>query len=254
MPSADSPWMHRFVAGPTAGGGGWKVAGGNNGDDDDNGGVGGDGAWGVRGCTRKRLRLYDSLTLCHAAFLDMIAEARRLEESGVIDRIESLASDPHSLERRGHALFDVHPRRRGNIFGDEVYRLENPRDATTTFHRALLSVGGGGWGGGTTMPSPLPPNHGFLRNDVVMLTLQPRGTGDFLGLSSLPTAGGAVTAVVRVLGVGPAYVDVAIPPGRYASAFGPLSNNDAGGGGGRGDPNLRVRVDRFFSDVPYRTL
>ena len=41
-------------------------------------------------------------------------------------------------------------------------------------------------------------------------------------LSSLPTPGGGVTALVRVLGVGPVYVDVAIPPGRYASAFGPL--------------------------------
>ncbi len=39
----------------------WKVAGGNNGDDDD-GGVGGDGAWGVRGRARKRLWLYDTLS------------------------------------------------------------------------------------------------------------------------------------------------------------------------------------------------
>ena len=133
--------------------------GGDDGDDNNDGGVGRDGAGGGRGCARKRLRLYDSLTSCHAAFLHMIAEEHRLEESGVIDRIELSASDPHSLECRGHALFNVHPRRRENHFGDKVYRLENPRDATTTFHRALLSVGGGGGGGGdddADAPAPEP--------------------------------------------------------------------------------------------------
>ena len=33
-------------------------------------------------------------------------------------------------------------------------------------------------------PSPLPANHKFSSNDVVVITLQPRGTGDFLGVSS----------------------------------------------------------------------
>ena len=61
----------------------------------------------------------------------------------------------------------------------------------------------------------MPPNHCFLCNDLIVLTLQPRGTGDFLGASSLLTAGGVVTAEARVLGVGPAYVDVAFPTGRY---------------------------------------
>ena len=134
------------MAGPTTGGG--KVAGGNDRDDDDDGSAGGDGAGGGRGRAPKRLRLYDSLMLCHTAFLDMIAKERYLEESGVIDRIKSLVSDPHSLERRGHALFNVHPRRRGGLFRDKVYRLEKPRNETTMFHRPLVSVGGGGRGGG----------------------------------------------------------------------------------------------------------
>ena len=82
-----------------------------------------------------------------------------------------------------------------------------------------------------TTLSPLAPNHCFLRNDVVVLTLQPRGTGNFFGLLFLSMAGGTVTAEARVLGAGPAYVDVTIPPGRYASSFGPALNNDMRRGG-----------------------
>ena len=85
-----------------------------------------------------------------------------------------------------------------------------------------------------------------------MLTLQPRGTGDFLGVSSLPIKKDAVSVEARVLNVGPAYVDVAIPSGKYTTAFGPASNNI--GEEGKGDPNLRVRVDRFFSDVPFKRM
>ena len=68
---------------------------------------------GGQGTCGKRLRLYDSLASYHTAFLDLITEKYRLEESEVVARIKSSASDPFSLERRGHALFDVHPLRRG---------------------------------------------------------------------------------------------------------------------------------------------
>jgi len=54
------------------------------------------------------------------------------------------------------------------------------------------------------------------------------------------------------LDVGPTYIDVAIPSGKYKAKFGPASNNL--GPDGRGDPNLRVRVDRLFSDVPFRRM
>jgi hypothetical protein len=47
-------------------------------------------------------------------------------------------------------------------------------------------------------------------------------------------------------------VDVAIPAGKFSNAFGPASNNV--GDEGKGDPNLRVRVDRFFSDVPFKRM
>ena len=52
-----------------------------------------------------------------------------------------------------------------------------------------------------------------------------------------------------MLNVGPSYVDVAIPAGKFSTAFGPASNNV--GDEGKGDPNMRVRVDRFFSNVPF---
>ena len=265
-PMSDSPWRHRSVIDPMASGGGIGTGGaggggggrGGVGNNDNDGGGGDDGgAGGGRGRARKRLRLYNSLASYHSTFLDLISEEYRVEESEVISRIESSISDPFALERCGHALFDVHPQRRGNLFADEVYRLEKSRDATTTFHASVAGGGGGGRGGGgrrgTTPSSPLPPNHNFSRNDVIVLTLQPRGTGDFLGTSSLPTTKDAVTVEARILNVGPAYLDVAIPAGKYADAFGPASNN-AVVGEGKGDPDSRVRVDRFFSDVPFRRM
>lgn len=84
------------------------------------------------------------------------------------------------------------------------------------------------------------------------MTLQPRGNGDFLGTASLPTNTDAVVVEARILNVGPTYVDVAIPAGKFSTAFGPASNNS--GEEGKGDPNMRVRVDRFFSDVPFKRM
>ena len=151
------------------------------------------------------------------------------------------------MEKSGHALFDIHPQRRGNLFNDEVYRLEKTFDATTTFFAA-----NGTPENTSSILSPLPPNHKFSRNDVIVLSLQPRGTGDFLGTTSLPTNKDAVSVEARVLNIGPTYLDVAIPSGKYSTAFGPASNNI--GEEGKGDPALRVRVDRFFSDVPFKRM
>lgn len=204
---------------------------------------------GGRGRARKRLKLYNSLASYHATFSNLISEEYQLEEAEVIHRLESSIGDPFSLEIAGHAIFDVHPQRRGNLFNDEVYRLEKSLDATTTFFpinsedRVVED---------TRRPSPLPSNHKFSANDVVVITLQPRGTGDFLGTSSLPTNKDAVLVEARVLNVGPSYVDVAIPAGKFSTSFGPASNNI--GDEGKGDPSLRVRVDRFFSDVPFKRM
>ena len=152
------------------------------------------------------------------------------------------------MEKSGHALFDVHPQRRGNLFSDEVYRLEKSNDATTTFFSTSMAA----TSSSATSPSPLPPNHKFSRNDVIVLSLQPRGNGDFLGTASLPTNTDAVVVEARILNAGPTYLDVAIPAGKFSTAFGPASNNS--GEEGRGDPNMRVRVDRFFSDVPFKRM
>jgi hypothetical protein len=38
----------------------------------------------------------------------------------VLGRIKASLEDPISLEKAGHALFDMYPERRGNLFGDEV--------------------------------------------------------------------------------------------------------------------------------------
>ena len=114
--------------------------------------------------------------------------------------------------------------------------MEKSFDATTTFFASAATPEN------ASINSPLPPNHKFSRNDVVVLSVQPRGTGDFLGVASLPTHKDAVVAEARVLGVGPNYLDVAIPAGKFSDAFGPASNNR--GEEGKGDPSLRVRVDR----------
>ena len=202
---------------------------------------------GGRGRARKRLKLYNSLASYHSTFSSLISEEYQVEESEVIQRLEASIGDPFSLEEAGHAIFDVHPQRRGNLFSDEVYRLEKSLDATTTYFQSddnAVDTRG--------RPSPLPANHKFSANDVIVITLQPRGTGDFMGVSSLPTNKDAVFVEARVLNVGPSYVDVAIPSGKFSTAFGPASNNV--GDEGRGDPSLRVRVDRFFSDVPFKRM
>ena len=187
---------------------------------------------------------YDSFTY---SLMYLLSPQTLIQEAEVITRLESSIADPFLLERAGHALFDIHPQLRGKLFSDEVYRLEKSFDATTTFFASSTASDNS-----SSILSPLPPNHNFGRNDVIVITVQPRGTGDFLGTASLPTNKDAVSVEARVLNVGPAYLDVAIPGGKFTTAFGPASNNR--GGEGKGDPNLRVRVDRFFSDVPFKRM
>ena len=202
---------------------------------------------GGRNRAKKRLKLYSSLASYHSTFSNLISEEYQVEETEVIQRLEASIGDPFSLEIAGHAIFDAHPQRRGNLFNDEVYRLEKSLDATTTYYQSDDSTVDT-----RRRPSPLPANHKFSANDVIVITLQPRGTGDFLGVPSLPTNKDAVLVEARVLNIGPSYIDVAIPAGKFSTAFGPASNNV--GDEGKGDPSLRVRVDRFFSDVPFKRM
>lgn len=180
-----------------------------------------------------------------------------IQEAEVLGRIADSADDPLGLELSGHALLDMYPERRGNIFSDEVYRLTKAYDATSVFGRP------GADDDDTSSSSTdditdnsninyLPPNHKVSTNDVIMLTLQPAGSGDFFGPSTLPTGKDATTVECRVLNTGPTYVDVAIPGGSFEAAFGPAPNNV--GSAGRGDRSMRLRVDRYFSNVPYERM
>jgi hypothetical protein len=84
------------------------------------------------------------------------------------------------------------------------------------------------------------------------LTLQPQGSGDFFDPNNLPTSSHAVSVECRVISTGPTYVDVALSGGSFEAAFGPAPNNV--GPSGRGDSRLRLRADRFFSNVPYTRM
>jgi len=198
---------------------------------------------GGRGRSRKRSSLYQCLSSYHNNFLTMLSAEYKAEEDEVLGRIKASIEDPISLENAGYALFDMFPERRGNLFADEVYRMVKAKDATTTFtddntDDATISF--------------LPPRHKFSVNDVILLTLQPTGSGDFFGPATLPTNEDAVSAEARILNTGPSYVDIALPGGAFEKAFGPAPNNV--GPSGKGSPRMRIRVDRFFSRVPYQRM
>jgi len=195
-----------------------------------------------RGRSRKRSRLYNTLSAYHSTFLYLLTSEFRAEESLVRDRIEAASDNPLTLEDTGHALFDMFPEKRGNIFSDEVYRLSRAKDATAvlTHDKKQETLGS------------LPSSHRFSQNDVIMLTLQPSGSGDFFGSYTMPTRSDATSLEARVLSTGPTYIDVAITGGAFESNFGPSPNNL--GPSGKGDPNMRLRIDRYFSNVPYNRM
>ena len=178
----------------------------------------------------------------------------------MLGRIKASLEDPLGLEHAGYCLLDMAAERRGNLFQDEVYRLTKARDATTTIHT-----------GSTRQRPMLPAQHKFSNGDVIVLTQQPLGSGDFFTPQSLPITDTAVTAEARVLNTGPTYIDVALSGGAFAAAFGSGgrsdNNNDnnnkydskdfpqPGSRGGDGqNRDLRVRVDRFVSNVPYQRM
>jgi len=143
----------------------------------------------------------------------------------VLQRIEDSIEDPQGLEMLGHVLFDMVAEKRGILFNDDVYRLTKAPDASTVYSNDEESS------------RLLPPNHRFASNDVIMLTLQPNGSGDVFNTDALPTSSTAVTLEARTLNTGPTYVDIAVARGLVEATF--------------GDGHFRLRVDRFFSSVPY---
>jgi hypothetical protein len=171
------------------------------------------------------------------------------QEDEVLGRIKASVDDPLALETAGYALYDLYAERRGNLFSDEVYRLTKAKDATTTYARSIQDDFSADSISSTARY--LPANHKFSRNDVIMLTLQPNGSGDFFDpITTLPTSDKAVVTEARVLNMGPTYVDIAMPAGCFESTFGPAPNDASGSG----DKRMRLRADRFFSDVPYRRM
>lgn len=165
-------------------------------------------------------------------------------------RIKASVDDPLGLETAGYALYDLYAERRGNLFTDEVYRLTKAKDATTVYPRSNI-IGDDNDKIHDSLARYLPPNHKFKQNDCVMLTLQPAGSGDFFDpVTTQPTSDKAVTAECRVLNIGPTYVDIAVPAGGFEAAFGPAPNDLSG----TGDKSMRLRADRFFSNVPYQRM
>jgi hypothetical protein len=139
----------------------------------------------------------------------------------------------------------MYPERRGNIFSEEVYRLVKANDATVEYSNSNQLNDGNDKGARRY----LPQNNKFSQNDVIMISLQPGGSGDFFGKSSMPTREESTSLEARVLATGPSYIDVAIPGGSFESAFGPAPNNV--GSSGKGDKSMRLRADRYFSKVPF---
>jgi hypothetical protein len=170
------------------------------------------------------------------------------QEEEVMGRIQASLEDPLGLEQAGYALFDMYAERRGNLFGQEVYRLTKAADATTVYPRSL--DGGEDALDTNQQARYLPPNHKFSNNDVIVLTEQPEGSGDFFTAQTLPISDTAITAEAVVLSLGPTYIDFAIAAGCFEAAFG-LPGNDISG---QGNKRLRLRADRFVSNIPYERM
>jgi hypothetical protein len=170
-----------------------------------------------------------------------------LQEEEVLGRIQASLEDPLGLEQAGYAVYDMYAERRGNLLGQEVYRLVKAVDATTTYPRLDITDATADTTGTARY---LPPNHKFSNNDVIVLTEQPHGSGDFFTTNTLPISEAAITAEAVVLNMGPTYIDVSMASGCFEAAFG-LPGNDISG---QGNKNLRLRADRFVSNIPYQRM
>ena len=182
-------------------------------------------AKGGRGRSRKRSTLYKTIALYRHKFLTLLTDEYKAEEKEILSRIET--DDPLGLETAGYALLDLVPMRRGNLFTDEVYRLTKGPDCTTG------------------KPDELPAQHRFRKNDVVVLTLQ-NSSGDFFECSPINEA--CKTVEARVLNVSPTHLDISVLAGMFEAQLGSPAPNDISG---QGNASMRLRLDRFFSKVPY---
>lgn len=199
-----------------------------------------------------------------------------MKEEEVLNRIQKASLDYSatvSLESTlGYALFDMYIERRGNLYREEVYRLTKARDSTTPKTTASLRKRNNTMFDQNDLVQLLPPNHKFTNNDVILLTLQPSGSGDFFfnppaisslmedlqpGNTATTTSRGtqilssATSVEARVLNTGPSYIDIVMTAGSFEQCFQQPASNDKSG---EGNKRLRLRVDKFFSDVPYQRM
>lgn len=211
---------------------------------------------GGRGRSRKRSMLYTSLSFYHNKFLQLLQAEYKAEEDEVLGRIKAAIDDPIALEIAGYALYDMEAERRGNLFADEVYRLVKAPDATTVYsndnNRSSSSKDdqdeqkASSSSSRRRTGSTLPSHHKFRPNDVILLTLQPNGSGDYFDpTTTSPVSEEAIQLEARVLNVGPTYVDIATQAGQFTAVLGAAGTE-------RRPP--RLRVDRFFSNVPYERM
>jgi len=128
--------------------------------------------------------------------------------------------------------------RRGNLFNDEVYRFTKAQDASSITMKSS----------DPTEQQKLSSACQLAKNDVVMVTHQPKGSGDFFGFERLPIDTEITTIEGRVLNRGPTYVDIAFAGGAMAAVFGISAEEE------QRISKLRVRLDRFFSDVSYTRM
>ena len=216
---------------------------------------------GGRGRSKKRTRLYESLQFYHEQFLDPLTLEYQAEEYEIMNRITRSVDDPINYEKNaGYVLYDMYIERRGTLFTTQhVYRLTKAADATTSFDR----IDSTSMGSAMVTKSPvkgssssngiryLPSNHKFSNNDVIVLTQQIHGSGDYYTDETLPIHESAITAEAMILSTGPTYIDIVMAAGSFETAFQCLPGND---NSGYGNKDLRLRVDHYISNVPYTRM
>ena len=196
--------------------------------------------------------MYETLQFYHQQFLDPLTWEYQAEEYEIMNRISRSLEDPILYEKNaGYVLYDMYIERRGTLFTTQhVYRLTKAADATTTFERIdhmALSTNNNS----NNKVRFLPSNHKFSNNDVIILTQQIHGSGDFYTDETLPIHESAITVEAVVLSTGPTYIDIVMTAGSFETAFQCVPGNDHSG---YGNKELRLRVDHYISNVPYTRM
>jgi len=224
-PMADAVWSYKMITSPAR----QEQRKHHNGKKDLGGG---------RNRSMKRSNYYNTISNYHNHFQQLLTAEYKYEEDVVLSRLRRSVDDPLALEAAGHALLDMEFKRCGILFNDEVYRFTKAQDASSISKKSSDHPG----------YHKLPSACQLAKNDVVIITHQPNGSGDFFGAERLPIDEEITTIEGRVLNRGPTYVDIAFVGGAMVTIFG-ISAEEK-----QKASKLRVRLDRFFSNVPYTRM